>query len=173
MEALDNWFVAVHDLDLDGPFDYGNIYIRPRQVLEVVSFARITSIRMAALHKSSHSSRSGCQKVHHRVGICQASYLVDDGPHSYYKQLGPKRDGFCESNGQNSNQYTYLISWLQEDINLLALSLLPHQRQQPQGLPLKAVYRETVVGIRYLHSRDTTTAPVCEGFANAYQHCMH
>jgi len=42
------------------------------------------------------------------------------------------------------------------------LSLLP-QKQQAQGLSLKAVYRDTVVGIRYLHLRDIT-APVHRRF---------
>jgi hypothetical protein len=54
---------------------------------------------------------------------------------------------------------------LQEDIDLLALSVLP--QHQAQGLSLKAVYRDTVVGMRYLHSRDTITAPVCEDLARA------
>jgi hypothetical protein len=64
MKALDSRLVAVH-----GSFDYGNIHVHPREVLEVVPFPGFSS-RMAALHKSSHLSRSGCQKVHHRVGIC-------------------------------------------------------------------------------------------------------
>jgi len=44
-----------------------------------------------------------------------------------------------------------------EDLELLAFSpspsFKPQREQQSQGLPLKAVYRDTVVGIRYLHPR--------------------
>lgn len=36
----------------------------------------------------------------------------------------------------------------------------PHKQQQLQGLPLKAVYRDTIVGIRYLHGSETMTTPV-------------
>lgn len=52
---------------------------------------------------------------------------------------------------------------LQEDLELLSFSdMVPNgsQKHQMEGLPLKAVYRDTVVGIRYLHSRDPGTAPV-------------
>ena len=56
-------------------------------------------------------------------------------------------------------------------MDLLALSLLP-QKQQAQGLSLKAVYRDTVVGIRYLHLRDTT-APVCEDLVHPYHHHLY
>ena len=59
---------------------------------------------------------------------------------------------------------------LQEDIDLLALSFLP--QQQAQGLALKAVYRDTVVGIRYLHSRDTAATPVCEDLNNIIPVCI-
>ncbi|KAL0956327.1 hypothetical protein HGRIS_002479 [Hohenbuehelia grisea] len=42
-----------------------------------------------------------------------------------------------------------------EDLDLLAFSAFPllgaHQRQGPQSLPLKAVYKDAMVGIRYLH----------------------
>lgn len=51
---------------------------------------------------------------------------------------------------------------LQEDLDLLSFSSLPfrqHQRQS-QGLPLKAVYRDLVVGIRYLHPREYSANPV-------------
>ncbi|GLB37657.1 hypothetical protein LshimejAT787_0407080 [Lyophyllum shimeji] len=54
-----------------------------------------------------------------------------------------------------------------EDIDLLTLSCLPHrpaQKQQAHGLPLKAVYRDTVVGIRYLHPIDTTKPPTYRRF---------
>ncbi|KAK0455035.1 hypothetical protein EV421DRAFT_1896925 [Armillaria borealis] len=49
-----------------------------------------------------------------------------------------------------------------EDLDLLSFSSLPfrqHQRQS-QGLPLKAVYRDLVVGIRYLHPREYSANPV-------------
>ncbi|KAF8554195.1 hypothetical protein OG21DRAFT_1509207 [Imleria badia] len=45
-----------------------------------------------------------------------------------------------------------------EDLELLSFSSLPAFQasaalQSDQGLPLKAVYRDAVVGIRYLHPR--------------------
>lgn len=101
---------------------------------------------------------------------------MDDGPRSHCKQFRPERDGFCESKGYNSILCVFLMLSLQEDIDLLALSLLhqhQHQKQQAQGLSLKAVYRDTVVGIRYLYSRDTITVPVCQDLAYAYHHHMH
>ena len=45
----------------------------------------------------------------------------------------------------------------------MSFSVLPlgaARKQQSEGLPLKAVYRETVVGIRYLYSREDNM-PVC------------
>ncbi|KAK0485748.1 hypothetical protein IW261DRAFT_1604017 [Armillaria novae-zelandiae] len=53
-----------------------------------------------------------------------------------------------------------------EDLDLLSFSSLPfrqHQRQS-QGLPLKAVYRELVVGIRYLHPREYSANPTYRRF---------
>ncbi|EPQ57190.1 hypothetical protein GLOTRDRAFT_127560 [Gloeophyllum trabeum ATCC 11539] len=53
-----------------------------------------------------------------------------------------------------------------EDLDLLTFSSLQgsilSQTSQSQSLPLKAVYRETMVGIRYLHPRVVTagTTPV-------------
>ncbi|KAJ8090357.1 hypothetical protein PM082_018953 [Marasmius tenuissimus] len=48
-----------------------------------------------------------------------------------------------------------------EDLDLLSFSSIPFrnrlERQQPEGLPLKAVYRDTIVGIRYLHPLDGNT----------------
>ncbi|KAK7472646.1 hypothetical protein VKT23_000759 [Stygiomarasmius scandens] len=44
-----------------------------------------------------------------------------------------------------------------EDIDLLSFSSLS-SCNQAQGLPLKAVYRDSIVGIRYLISRDTSNA---------------
>ncbi|KIK09964.1 hypothetical protein K443DRAFT_306378 [Laccaria amethystina LaAM-08-1] len=44
-----------------------------------------------------------------------------------------------------------------EDIDLLSFSALGSrvpQKQNSQGFPLKAVYRDTLVGIRYMHPRD-------------------
>ncbi|KAH9485492.1 hypothetical protein JR316_0002400 [Psilocybe cubensis] len=44
-----------------------------------------------------------------------------------------------------------------EDLELLSFSALASgapRKNQSEGLPLKAVYRDTVVGIRYLHSRE-------------------
>ncbi|KAF9459816.1 hypothetical protein BDZ94DRAFT_1267427 [Collybia nuda] len=40
----------------------------------------------------------------------------------------------------------------------------PQKRQQLQGFPIKAVYRDAVVGIRYLHGEDTITEPVYRRF---------
>lgn len=45
---------------------------------------------------------------------------------------------------------------LQEDLDLLSFAQMvpaPPKKQQAEGLPLKAVYRDTVVGIRYLYNR--------------------
>ncbi|SJK97456.1 uncharacterized protein ARMOST_00708 [Armillaria ostoyae] len=53
-----------------------------------------------------------------------------------------------------------------EDLDLLSFSSLPfrqHQRQS-QGLPLKAVYRGLVVGIRYLHPREYSANPTYRRF---------
>ncbi|KAG7446330.1 uncharacterized protein BT62DRAFT_931784, partial [Guyanagaster necrorhizus] len=53
-----------------------------------------------------------------------------------------------------------------EDLDLLSFSSLPfrqHQRQS-QGLPLKAVYRDLVVGIRYLHPREYSANPTYRRF---------
>jgi len=48
----------------------------------------------------------------------------------------------------------------QEDLDLLSFSLdsvsLNARKQTLESLPLKAVYRDTVVGIRYLHPRDVS-----------------
>ncbi|KAF5370562.1 hypothetical protein D9758_001874 [Tetrapyrgos nigripes] len=44
-----------------------------------------------------------------------------------------------------------------EDIDLLSFSSIS-SRNQLQSLPLKAVYRDSIVGIRYLASRDTSNA---------------
>ncbi|KAF5380461.1 hypothetical protein D9615_004626 [Tricholomella constricta] len=49
------------------------------------------------------------------------------------------------------------------DPDLLTLSCLPQrptQKRQAQDLPLKAVYRDTVVGIRYLHPIDNNSSPI-------------
>ncbi len=53
---------------------------------------------------------------------------------------------------------------MQEDLELLAFASLPFRNPQKQshGLPLKAVYRDTVVGMRYLHPREFNTAPVSQ-----------
>jgi len=54
----------------------------------------------------------------------------------------------------------------QEDLDLLSFSSLSNSRTNSgppdHGLPLKAVYRDAVVGIRYLHPRntDSTCQPV-------------
>ncbi|KAG2055232.1 hypothetical protein BDR06DRAFT_1020454 [Suillus hirtellus] len=53
-----------------------------------------------------------------------------------------------------------------EDLDLLSFSSISNSRtnsgQPDHGLPLRAVYRDAVVGIRYLHSRtaDSTSQPV-------------
>ncbi|KAI3621026.1 proteophosphoglycan 5 [Moniliophthora roreri] len=39
-----------------------------------------------------------------------------------------------------------------EDLDLLSFSTIPTHK--PEGLPLKAVYRDTIVGIRYIHPQD-------------------
>lgn len=51
------------------------------------------------------------------------------------------------------------VSSIQEDLDLLSFSSPSMQgksKRPIQGLPLKAVYRDSVVGIRYLHSRVST-----------------
>lgn len=52
-----------------------------------------------------------------------------------------------------------LIKWYddQEDLDLLSFSALAPgapRKNQTEGMPLKAVYRDTVFGLRYLHSRE-------------------
>ncbi|KIJ68142.1 hypothetical protein HYDPIDRAFT_173798 [Hydnomerulius pinastri MD-312] len=58
-----------------------------------------------------------------------------------------------------------------EDLELLSFSSLPTFRAQTtppdQGLPLKAVYRDAVVGIRYLHPR--TVPPGCQPLYRRFQ----
>ncbi|KAF9051096.1 hypothetical protein BDZ89DRAFT_1154009 [Hymenopellis radicata] len=60
----------------------------------------------------------------------------------------------------NTNQIVF------EDLELLAFASLPFRNPQKQshGLPLKAVYRDTVVGMRYLHPREFNTAPTYRRF---------
>lgn len=51
--------------------------------------------------------------------------------------------------------YIYVLTVclrIQEDLDLVAYSSLP-SLQAPQGMPLKAVYQDAVVGIRYQHPR--------------------
>ncbi|KAF8904425.1 hypothetical protein CPB84DRAFT_1845378 [Gymnopilus junonius] len=43
------------------------------------------------------------------------------------------------------------------------------RKNQAEGLPLKAVYRDSVVGIRYLHSREDSTTPVYRRFQVSFQ----
>lgn len=62
---------------------------------------------------------------------------------------------------------------MQEDLDLFLFSSLASripQNHNPQGLPLKAVHRGTVVGIRYLHPRDSIATPVCSQIRN-YMRC--
>lgn len=49
------------------------------------------------------------------------------------------------------------FSIVQENVDLLSFSSLSDTQQicNSQGLPLKAVYRDSVVGIRYLHPLST------------------
>ncbi|KAG0698138.1 hypothetical protein DFH29DRAFT_1019719 [Suillus ampliporus] len=58
-----------------------------------------------------------------------------------------------------------------EDLDLLSFSSLSSSRtnsgQPDHGLPLKAVYRDAVVGIRYLHPR--TTDPTCQPVYRRFQ----
>ena len=44
----------------------------------------------------------------------------------------------------------------QENLELLALSVIPYtgSNQRTRSPPLKVVYRDMIVGIRYLHPRD-------------------
>lgn len=58
------------------------------------------------------------------------------------------------------NGLCLLLIPFQEDLDLLSFSSPPSRKQQAQGLPLKAVYRDSVVGIRYLHPRDSDSNPV-------------
>lgn len=46
---------------------------------------------------------------------------------------------------------------MQEDLDLLSFSSIPQSQAHPQGLPLKAVFRDSVVGVRYLHPRVVAT----------------
>ncbi|KAF9010574.1 hypothetical protein BDQ17DRAFT_1420931 [Cyathus striatus] len=59
-----------------------------------------------------------------------------------------------------------------EDLELLSFSsLLPKvpQKQPAQGLPLKAIYRDTTVGIRYLYPCDNVENPCYRRFQIAFQ----
>ncbi|KJA27890.1 hypothetical protein HYPSUDRAFT_35069 [Hypholoma sublateritium FD-334 SS-4] len=54
-----------------------------------------------------------------------------------------------------------------EDMDLLSFSSVAApvpRKNQTEGLPLKAVYRDTTVGIRYFHSREDGTTPVYRRF---------
>ncbi|PCH43434.1 hypothetical protein WOLCODRAFT_153494 [Wolfiporia cocos MD-104 SS10] len=55
-----------------------------------------------------------------------------------------------------------------EDIDMLSLSIMQHGVPSQHGLPLKAVYRDSVVGIRYLHSR-TGAVPSFRRFQVTFQ----
>lgn len=48
----------------------------------------------------------------------------------------------------------------QEDVELLAFSSMPPRQGAPINIPLKAVYRETTVGMRYLHPLTETNTTV-------------
>ncbi|KAJ8595673.1 hypothetical protein M405DRAFT_782789 [Rhizopogon salebrosus TDB-379] len=66
-----------------------------------------------------------------------------------------------------------------EDLDLLSFSSLPNSstnsRQPDHGLPLKAVYRDAVVGIRYLYPRtaDSTGQPVYRRFQITFTTAMN
>lgn len=110
---------------------------------------------MATLYEPHTSSGSRYQEGH-RPRIRSASNLMVHGLRRRAERgclckLDPPCLGF------------WLTVSIQEDIDLLTLSCLPQPRapkQPTQGLPLKAVYRDTVVGIRYLHPPDTSVASV-------------
>ncbi|PPQ98795.1 hypothetical protein CVT24_003353 [Panaeolus cyanescens] len=60
----------------------------------------------------------------------------------------------------------------EEDLDLLALSFLPSlgpTSNHLEGLPLKAVYRDTVVGIRYLYSQEDPSSPIFRRFQLSFQ----
>ncbi|CAA7261736.1 unnamed protein product [Cyclocybe aegerita] len=59
-----------------------------------------------------------------------------------------------------------------EDLELLSFSAMmsnPVRNQHMEGLPLKAVYRDTTVGIRYLHAFEDGFAPTYRRFQIAFQ----
>ncbi|KAF9050014.1 hypothetical protein BJ165DRAFT_976023 [Panaeolus papilionaceus] len=58
------------------------------------------------------------------------------------------------------------------NLDLLALSFLPSlgpNKNHLEGLPLKAVYRDTVVGIRYLYSQEDPASPIFRRFQLSFQ----
>ncbi|KAF8813848.1 hypothetical protein BYT27DRAFT_7230797 [Phlegmacium glaucopus] len=55
------------------------------------------------------------------------------------------------------------------DIAFAILALNAARKQQQEGLPLKAVYRDTVVGLRYFHSREDNNMPVYRRFQISFQ----
>ncbi|KAF8973069.1 hypothetical protein BDZ97DRAFT_1779189 [Flammula alnicola] len=59
-----------------------------------------------------------------------------------------------------------------EDLDLLSFSAIACNvplKQQTEGLPLKAVYRDTVVGIRYFYCREDGVTPVYRRFQISFQ----
>ncbi|KAF8197849.1 hypothetical protein BJ912DRAFT_46598 [Pholiota molesta] len=59
-----------------------------------------------------------------------------------------------------------------EDMDLLSFSSITApvaRKHQTEGLPLKAVYRDTVVGIRYFHGREDGITPVYRRFQISFQ----
>ncbi|KAH7888700.1 hypothetical protein F5I97DRAFT_1935173 [Phlebopus sp. FC_14] len=73
----------------------------------------------------------------------------------------------ASGNGMDTDQREVVF----EDLELLSFSSLPTFRSQTtqpdQGLPLKAVYRDAVVGIRYLHPK--TVLPGCQPAYRRFQ----
>ncbi|KXN90996.1 hypothetical protein AN958_03063 [Leucoagaricus sp. SymC.cos] len=51
-----------------------------------------------------------------------------------------------------------------EDVDLLAFSSIQPKQGAPMNVPLKAVYRDTTVGIRYLHPLDATNTTMFRRF---------
>jgi len=99
----------------------------------------IESVRLRVLWQINNEPDTGSNN---QPDVVFASTFYDD-----FKHQALPYDHFSDSCSQ-------------EDLDLLSFSLdavsLNARKQTLESLPLKAVYRDTVVGIRYLHPRDAS-----------------
>ncbi|KAF5321402.1 hypothetical protein D9619_001441 [Psilocybe cf. subviscida] len=68
------------------------------------------------------------------------------------------------NSGLDSNQGQPVVFANLDLLSFAQVMPAPPKKHQAEGLPLKAVYRDTIVGIRYLHNRDDDIAPIYRRF---------